>query len=328
MNRPDLSVITVCMNRQQHLLETARRIAAWPHHQEHLILDWSSRVPVERAQLPPDSRIRLERVDGEQRWNLCRAYNLAARLARGRLLMKLDADCWPDQFDPGLVLAEDERLCWFGSGPDGRLGQFLMPRTAFEAVGGFNEVLQGYGFDDKDLKARLMSLSFNVRSLPQSAIGVESHSIHERVSRNHLDAATASAYEKSLSFALRRSMAISNRNAAALFPWTCQRDSSRYIKEGQNQWRVVQSSIPRLTVELEAELLRLRRRIFWSSFLCIPEDVVRRLPLLLLDSESSGEFKILLMHRLYWFLVARPLLLMVSVLNPGFWKGLRRLLKW
>ena len=103
MNRPDLSVITVCMNRQHHLLATAQTIAAWPHHQEHLILDWSSRVPVERAQLPPDPRIRLERVDGEQRWNLCRAYNLAARLARGRLLLKLDADCWPDQFDPELL---------------------------------------------------------------------------------------------------------------------------------------------------------------------------------------------------------------------------------
>ena len=154
MTRPALSVITVCMNRQQHLLATARTIAAWPLHQEHLILDWSSRVPVERAQLPPDPRIRLERVDGEQRWNLCRAYNLAARLARGRLLLKLDADCWPDQFDPSLLTGVDARVCRFGSGPDGRLGQFLMHRSAFEAVGGFNEVLLGYGFDDKDLKAR------------------------------------------------------------------------------------------------------------------------------------------------------------------------------
>ena len=324
MTRPALSVITVCMNRQQHLLATARKIAAWPLHQEHLILDWSSRVPVERAQLPPDPRIRLERVDGEQRWNLCRAYNLAARLARGQLLLKLDADCWPEQLDPGFVLADDEALCWFGSGPDGRLGQFLMPRTAFEAVGGFNEVLQGYGFDDKDLKARLMSLSFNVRALPQAAIGVKSHSIHERVSRNHLEAARASAYEESLSFALRRSTAMSNRHAAALFPWTCQRDSSYYIQRGQKKWCAVQSSIPRLSVELEAELLRLRRKLFWGSFLCIPEDVVRRLPMLLLGSERNGEFKILWWHRLYWCLVSRPLVLVVSVLDPGFWKGIRR----
>ena len=129
MTRPALSVITVCMNRQQHLLATARKIAAWPYHQEHLILDWSSRVPVERAQLPPDPRIRLERVDGEQRWNLCRAYNLATRLAQGQLLLKLDADCWPDQFDSELLNRLETGVCRFGSGPDGRLGQFLMHRA-------------------------------------------------------------------------------------------------------------------------------------------------------------------------------------------------------
>lgn len=199
-----------------------------------------------------------------------------------------------------------------------------MPRTAFEAVGGFNEVLQGYGFDDKDLKARLMSLSFNVRALPQRAIGVKSHSIHERVSRNHLDAATASAYEESLSFALRRSTVMSNRNAAALFPWTCQRDSSRYIQQKQKQWCAIRSSIPRLTAELDAELLRLRRTLFWSSLLCIPEDVVRRLPLLLLGSERNGEFKIFWWHRLYWCLVAQPLSLMGNFFDPGFWKALRK----
>ena len=67
----DLSVITVCMNRQHHLLTSAQQLAAWPHHQEHLILDWSSRDPVQRSQLPDDSRIRLERVEREERWILC-----------------------------------------------------------------------------------------------------------------------------------------------------------------------------------------------------------------------------------------------------------------
>ena len=158
-----------------------RRLAL---HQEHLILDWSSRVPVERAQLPPDPRIRLERVDGEQRWNLCRAYNLATRLAQGQLLLKLDADCWPDQFDPELLNRLDTGVCRFGSGPDGRLGQFLMHRDAFEAVGGFNEVLLGYGFDDKDLKARLASLGFQLHGLPVDAIGVIA--LHPNVSVDHV----------------------------------------------------------------------------------------------------------------------------------------------
>ena len=103
------------MNRQQHLLQTAQRVAAWPHHAEHLVLDWSSRSAVDRSQLPRDPRLRLERVEGEPRWNLCRAYNLAVRLARGNLLLKLDADCWPEELD-SKVFAQEYPLCWFGSG--------------------------------------------------------------------------------------------------------------------------------------------------------------------------------------------------------------------
>ena len=78
----DLSIVTVCMNRLDHLRSTAQHVAAWPAHQEHLIVDWSSAVPVRREQLPADPRIRLLRVEGEASWNLCRAYNFAVAQAR------------------------------------------------------------------------------------------------------------------------------------------------------------------------------------------------------------------------------------------------------
>ena len=48
-----------------------------------------------------------------------------------------------------------------------------MSRAAFEAVGGFNELLVGYGFDDKDLKARLQSLGFVIEPLPEASIGCD-----------------------------------------------------------------------------------------------------------------------------------------------------------
>ena len=41
------------------------RLAAWPHHDEHLIVDWSSRTPLRREELPADPRLRLLRVEGE-----------------------------------------------------------------------------------------------------------------------------------------------------------------------------------------------------------------------------------------------------------------------
>ena len=143
-----VSIVTVCMNRRAHLLVSADHVARWPHHQEHLILDWSSDHPLTRAELPADSRIRLVRVDGERQWHLCRAYNLALRLARGDRLFKLDADCWPEAMPSPNQLAAAGPVAAFCTGPDGRAGQWLLERRLVDQVGGFNEVLLGYGFDD------------------------------------------------------------------------------------------------------------------------------------------------------------------------------------
>ncbi len=309
------------MNRQQHLLQTAQRVAAWPHHAEHLVVDWSSRSAVDRSQLPRDPRLRLERVEGESRWNLCRAYNLAARLARGNLLLKLDADCWPEEFDPNLFNPSEHSLCWFGSGPDGRLGQFLISRSVFDEVGGFNEVLQGYGFDDKDLKARLVSYGHIANHLPQSAIGVLPHSIHERASRDDIAKLHHSAFQDSLSRAFRQTTATSNRVAAAHFPWTSYRSPSQYVRSSSGVWNVLDHTIPRASDEAEDELLRLRRVVFWSSFLCIPEVIVRRLPLKLLGNEVQGNFRLAWWHKLYWHVIRRFICCIVRPLEPGFWQS-------
>lgn len=83
-----------------------------------------------------------------------RAYNFALAQASGQWLMRMDADCWPTaDFDPDALLAEG--CLWVGSGTEGRYGQFLMTRERFEAVGGFNEFMRGWGFEDKDLRGRL-----------------------------------------------------------------------------------------------------------------------------------------------------------------------------
>ena len=59
-----LSIVTVCMNRSHHLLQSAPRVAALPWHREHLVVDWSSSQPLRREQLPPDPRLRLLPLDG------------------------------------------------------------------------------------------------------------------------------------------------------------------------------------------------------------------------------------------------------------------------
>ena len=184
-------------------------------------------------------------------------------------------------------------------------------RDRFEAVGGFNEVLLGYGFDDKDLKARLVSLGFQLQALPIDAIGVIAHSIHERVSRDHVAPnRRTSPYEESLSFAQRRATAMSNRVAAAHWPWTVQRPATLY-QQLDGHWQAEPASLPALDPPAAAELERLRRQVFWSRFLEIPELHVKVLPAKLLPADRAGVFPVRWWHRLYWQSVRRLLRLPV-----------------
>jgi len=247
-----LSVVTVCMNRREHLLATVARLAAWPHHDEHLIVDWSSRTPLRREELPADPRLRLLRVEGEGRWSPSRAYNFALAQARGAWLMRMDADCWPtEHFDPATLQARGP--LWVGSGGEGRFGQFLMARERLEAVGGFNEAMRGWGFEDKDLRARLeIQQGWPLRALPAEAIGVIEHSNEERMGQAR--AGAGQALQRSLGLATMRSSRLGNRLLAAHHPWGPRTPASRYEAIAPHTWRVIAASVPRPAADADDEI--------------------------------------------------------------------------
>ena len=316
-----LSVVTVCMNRRAHLLVSAQHVSGWPHHQEHLILDWSSDQPLTRAELPADPRIRLVRVDGERQWHLCRAYNLALRLAWGDRLLKLDADCWPEAMPSPDQLAAAGPVAAFCSGPDGRAGQWLLERRFVEQVGGFNEVLLGYGFDDKDFRARVEAQGVVVQRLPASALGVIAHSASLRVSSSG-EVSSPSAMQRVSADSLKRATAITNRLLAAGHPWSSQRLSSVYDSDPTNgSLRVQRPTIPRPSLQVDDESQRLRRRIYWGLFFSLPEELVVRMPVRLLPNDVRGRFLLKPIHRWAWYLIrplwAWPLLLVQALQHPS-----------
>ena len=316
-----VSIVTVCMNRRAHLLVSADNVSRWPHHQEHLILDWSSDQPLTRADLPADSRIRLVRVDGERQWHLCRAYNLALRLARGDRLFKLDADCWPEAMPSPEQLAAAGPVAAFCSGPDGRAGQWLLERRFVDQVGGFNEVLLGYGFDDKDFRARVEAQGVVVQRLPASALGVIAHSASLRVSRSG-EVSSPTAMQRVSAQSLKRATAITNRLLAAGHPWSAKRLSSEYDTDPTNgALRVQRPTIPRPSLQLDDEAQRLRRRIYWGLFFSLPEELVVRMPVRLLPNDLRGRFLLKPIHRWSWYLIrplwAWPLLVVQALQRPS-----------
>jgi len=313
--RPRLSVVTVCMNRREHLLATAPQVTAWRHHDEHLIVDWSSREPLRRGDLPDDPRLRLLRVEGESRWNPSRAYNFALAQASGIWLLKLDADCWPTgDLDPAALLAAG--AVWVGQGGEGRYGQFMMERDTFAAVGGFNEFLRGWGFEDKDLRARLeVQQGWTLGAIPEQAIGVIEHSNEERMGQPR--AGEGQALRRSLGLATMRSSRLGNRLLAAHHPWGARTPASVYEQTAPGLWRVVGASVPRPSAETADEIDHARRMAFWSCFLGIPEIFLEELPPKLAPPSRQGRWAVRWWHRLWWQTGRRLLQVPVQVLGLG-----------
>ena len=315
------------MNRREHLLATAVRVSTWAHHGEHVIVDWSSAEPLRREELPADARVRLLRVEGESRWNLCRAYNFAVSQCRGEWVLKLDADAWPTEaFDPGWPGARqgdgEGAVCAFGSGPEGRKGQFLIERALFEAVGGFNELLVGYGFDDKDLLARLLQHSGEpAQSLPEEWIGVIPHSDAERAEQG----VSRGALAASQGLAAMRATRLANRLLAAHCPWGPRSHRSTYRRQVDGIWRLEPSSLPRPPGPVAAEAEHTRRMIFWGHFLAIPEVFLEVLPFRLFPPERGGRWPVRWWHRLWWHSGRRLLELPVALLvTAQRWLGAAR----
>ena len=274
-------------------------------------------MPLLRAELPDDPRIRLIRVDGERQWHQPRAYNLACRLSTGQSLFKLDADCWPAALSASDVLLRETASAVFGSGPDGRVGQCLLDRALFDRIGGFNEVLLGYGFDDKDFRARLEAAGATIRYWPMDALGVIAHSASLRVGQ----ADAASSIQRVSARALKRATALANRALAAGHPWSAHRTRSFYLPDpSSGALRVERSSISRPSLQVDDEAQRLRRSTYWGLMFNLPEELVVRMPLRILPNDVRGRFQLNRIHRWSWYLLrplwAWPLLLLQAIQRP------------
>ena len=123
--------------------------------------------------------MRLVSAPFEGAWNLARAYNLAARVATGQLLLKVDSDTYLDPSFLGIhSLRRLSRAFYAGDwrlAPDENAwhlnGVVLLRREDFNAVAGYDERMRRYGWDDTDLYHRLTTtLNLTRRCINYSVI--------------------------------------------------------------------------------------------------------------------------------------------------------------
>lgn len=200
-----VSVITACMNRNANLAIAIRTWLSISEIREIIVVDWSSTEPVldtlkrHLRDIPRWSeKVKLIRVEGQTKWVLSWAYNLAARHATRPWLLKLDCDNTLEKYfiqSHLRIATETESVAettsefftgdWQKARNRNELhlnGVLLTPRHSFLAIGGYNEFIQSYGWDDSDLYLRLeTSLHMRRVAIDNNTI---SHIEHDDVARS------------------------------------------------------------------------------------------------------------------------------------------------
>ena len=148
------SLIVVVRDRSDALLRVLPSWLRVEGLEELVLVDWGSHPTVAsvlRQHGVADARLRQAAAPLESEWNLARAYNLAAQLAHGEVLLKVDSDTWlhegflrqhalpPRTFFAGDWTRAPDENAWHLN------GVVLLRREDYAAVAGYDERIRHYG---------------------------------------------------------------------------------------------------------------------------------------------------------------------------------------
>ena len=180
MNR--VSLITAIKDRTE-LLEAA--FATWiniPEISQIIIVDWSSKdTSIIEKVARQDSRAVIVRVENELYFNHTRTKNLGVNLSDGEMIVVTDADIMINPQLGRLVSAlnANDKLFYRGWIPGG-YGTIVVRRHILDAVGGYDERMEGWGGSDDDLYLRLTLRGFQFAYIPKGLLTHIDHSEEAR----------------------------------------------------------------------------------------------------------------------------------------------------
>jgi len=169
---PKFSIVTTCKGRLGNLQQSLPTFVAQAAA-EVVVVDYDCPEGTGRYVAEHYPQVRVVAVADKAKFNSSHARNLGASEATGDFLVFLDADM---VIAPGFVdyLAENMKPRSFGTFGGGvansARGGCVVERALFNLVGGYDEVLEGYGGEDLDLYTRLRFLRARHVVLPREYI--------------------------------------------------------------------------------------------------------------------------------------------------------------
>jgi len=189
-----ISFCTTAMGRLDHVRETLLRNTAanadYPAA-EFVLLDYASRdgladwARAEAMDLIQARRLTYLRLDGAQYFNHCHSRNACCLASTGDVLCMVDADnLLPAGFAFHLndIMHRSPRaMAGFGRSQHSTKGRLAFFREDFLAVGGYDESFEGWGWEDKDLRARLCAAGCQFHAFDVAYAECIEHGNHRRV---------------------------------------------------------------------------------------------------------------------------------------------------
>jgi predicted glycosyltransferase involved in capsule biosynthesis len=220
--KSNVSIVVGCMNRTEFLI---RALPSWLTHEkvgEIIIVDWNSSNPIENdIKHIEDDRIKVFRVIGVEKWLLSAALNFGINHSTLPLLLKLDSDdILRKDFFNKHPLTSNQNYFYTGNWQISRNenenhlnGVIYIPKKHFLEVGGYNEYIKTYGWDDSDLYERLQKNSLEKRDILSDHIF---HLQHGDIIRSNF---------RDLKIEILKNMRLSQKR-----PWGKDKKSVSYIK--------------------------------------------------------------------------------------------------
>lgn len=181
-----LSLITTCKGRLHHLKQS---LPTWVAQQgsnfevEVLVVDYD--CPNKTADWVQENfpAVRVVKLSNRPHFNTSKARNEGAKRARNEWLAFVDADvCVSEDFLLQITgLLNSQRYLVPNSGDPNTWGTCVLHRKLFESVGGYDELLDGYGGEDNELYSRLQFVGCQPEAIAQHVLIPIRHSDAERV---------------------------------------------------------------------------------------------------------------------------------------------------
>lgn len=183
---PSVCIVASCQNRHEVLQNVLPSWLAVEGVHQIVIVDWSSEPSLRSIVRPRrDERIKLIRVNNESSWVLSRAYNLGVESCSCGYVLRTDCDYGLQKnvlkfHNVSRVVNEHVFYTgnWLTARDENEIhlnGALLVKRDVFLSVGGYDERIQTYGWDDEDLYNRLIGRNFKRLNLSYDYISHHSH---------------------------------------------------------------------------------------------------------------------------------------------------------